>query len=300
MKAPNSLRIHANELEHHVLEWEPSGPAPATGLAARTAVLVHGYMDAGGTWDLVAPALAAQGMRVLAPDMRGFGEGARAPKGSYYHFVDYVFDLADLVEALSPREPIALVGHSMGGTITTLFAGTFPERVARLALIEGVGPPDNPYEVGPLRMRGWIDQVRAARARGKGRPTFSKDEALVRMAANHPKVKPDVLAHRLPHLAADAGEGRIAWHFDPLHRTMAPMPFFAKLFVEFARKVTCPVLFITGGPQGYHPPDEAERIAAFADVKHVDLPSAGHMVHWTQPEELVPLLLEHVRAVSPP
>ncbi len=295
MPTPTSLRVHANELDHHVLEWEASGSRSG---AVRTVVLVHGYMDAGGTWDLVAPALAAKGLRVLAPDMRGFGDGARAPKGSYYHFVDYVFDLADLVDTLSPGEPIALVGHSMGGTISTLFAGTFPERVARLALVEGVGPPDNPYEVGPVRMRGWIDQVRAARARGKGRPTFSPDEALRRMAANHPSVDPKVLAHRLPHLAADAGagDGRVAWHFDPLHRTTAPMPFFAKLFVEFAKKVTCPVLFVTGGPQGYHPPDEAERIAAFADCKHVDLPSAGHMVHWTQPEALAPLLLEHFGA----
>ena len=297
MKAPTSLRVQANELLHHVLEWDAAGPAEP-GLAARTVVLVHGFMDAAGTWDLVAPALAARGLRVLAPDMRGFGEGARAPKGSYYHFVDYVFDLADLVEALSPREPIALVGHSMGGTIATLFAGTFPERVHRLALIEGVGPPDNPFEVGPTRMRGWIDQVRLARARGgrgTGSPTFAVDEALRRLGANHPRVDPAVLAHRLPHLTADAGagDGRVAWHYDALHRTMAPMPFFAKLFVEFARKVTCPVLFVTGGPTGYHPPDEAERITAFADCKHVDVPDAGHMVHWTQPGSLAPLLLDH-------
>ena len=193
--------------------------------------------------------------------------------------------------------PIALVGHSMGGTIATLFAGTFPERVNRLALVEGVGPPDNPFEVGPTRMRGWIEQVRAARVRGKGRPTFAPDEALRRMSANHPRVDPAVLAHRIPHLAADAGagDGRVAWHFDPLHRTTAPMPFFAKLFVEFAKMVTCPVLFVTGGPSGFHPPDEAERIAAFADCKHVDLPDAGHMVHWTQPESLAPLLLDHLR-----
>jgi pimeloyl-ACP methyl ester carboxylesterase len=293
-----SLRVRANELDHHVLEWLPaagSGPASQS-YAARTVVLVHGYMDAGGTWDLVAPALAAEGLRVLAPDMRGFGDGARAPAGSYYHFVDYVFDLADLVDALSPGEPIALVGHSMGGTISTLFAGTFPERVARLALIEGVGPPDNPVEVGPVRMRGWIDQVRASRARGKGRPTFSRDDALRRMAANHPNVAPEVLEHRLPHLAADAGEGSVEWHFDPLHRTTAPTPFFAKLFVEFARKVTCPVLFVSGGPLGYHPPDEADRLNAFAKIARAELPSAGHMVHWTEPAALAPLLLAHLRS----
>ena len=296
--APSVLRVPANGLEHNVLEWLPAGGARsrAENDGVRTVVLVHGFMDAGGTWDQVAPTLAAAGLRVLAPDMRGFGDGARVPAGGYYHFVDYVFDLADLVEQLSPGEPIALVGHSMGGTIATLFAGTFPERVARLAIIEGVGPPDNPWEVGPVRMRGWIEQVRASRARGDRRPTLAREEALKRMAANHPKVAPEVLAHRLPHLAADAGAGRVTWQFDALHRTTAPMPFFAKLFMEFAKKVTCPVLFVSGGAQGFHPPDEAERLAAFATCERAELGDAGHMVHWTQPEQLSKLLLAHLGA----
>ena len=291
------LNVVANGLEHRVLEWLPeAGAASAEEKVVRTVVLVHGFMDAGGTWDLVAPALAAAGLRVLAPDMRGFGDGARVPAGGYYHFVDYVFDLADLVEELSPGEPIALVGHSMGGTIATLFAGTFPERVARLAIIEGVGPPDNPWEMGPVRMRAWIEQVRTSRARGERAPTFTNQEALMRLSGNHPTVEPEVLAHRLPHLAAAAGEGRIAWRFDPLHRTTAPMPFFAKLFIEFAKKVTCPVLFVTGGALGFHPPDEDERLAAFARCERAELGEAGHMVHWTEPEALAKLLLAQLGA----
>lgn len=257
-------------------------------------------MDAGGTWDLVAPALAARGMRVLAPDMRGFGEGARVPAGAYYHFVDYVFDLADIVDRLSPGEPLAVVGHSMGGTISTLFAGTFPERVARLALIEGVGPPDNPFEMGPIRMRGWIEQVRALRSKatkGSGAgPTLSRDAALQRLAANHARVPAEVIAHRLPHLTSKVSGNEVAWSYDPLHRTIAPMPFFAKLFVEFAKKVTSPVLFVSGGPHGYHPPDEDDRLAAFANLTRAELPEAGHMVHWTEPDALAKLLIDHLSA----
>jgi pimeloyl-ACP methyl ester carboxylesterase len=290
MPIATSLRPKANGLTHHVLEWAPEA-APAAG--PRTVVLVHGFLDAAGTWDLVAPALAAAGYRVLAPDMRGFGDGARAPEGSYYHFADYVFDLADLVDALSPGEPIALVGHSMGGMIASLFAGTFPGRVAHLVNIEGLGPPDNPFEVGPTRMRSWIEQVRRLRARTRPQATFSHDEALARMGANHPNVPPGVLAHRLPHLVADAGEALVAWHFDPLHRTTSPTPFFARLFVSFAREVACPVLFVSGGARGYHPADEDERLGAFARCRRVELPEAGHMVHWTEPEALGRLLLEH-------
>jgi pimeloyl-ACP methyl ester carboxylesterase len=278
-------RVHANGLEHNVLEWDADALAKPRG----TVVLVHGYMDAAGTWDRVAPVLAAAGFRVLAPDMRGFGDGARAPAGSYYHFVDYVFDLADLTEALAP-EPFALVGHSMGGTISTLFAGTFPDRLTRLALLEGLGPPNHPLEVGPIRMRRWIDEVRALRARGDKHTTFTREEALRRLAANHPEVPEDIIAGRLPHLVAERGE-MVAWRNDPLHRTTAPMPFLAKLFMEFAKLVTCPVLFVGGGPRGYHPPDEADRIAAFANATTFEIPDAGHMIHWTRPAELAERLV---------
>jgi pimeloyl-ACP methyl ester carboxylesterase len=286
MSSVASLNVPGNALSQHVLAWEPSR-APKPGVV----LLLHGYMDAAGTWDLVAPALAAEGHRVFALDARGFGDGPRAPEGSYYHFFDYVFDLADVALELSPREPVRVVGHSMGGNIATLFAGAFPERVARLASVEGLGPPTHVFEDGPVRMRRWIEQVRASRARGSERPTFTREEAMARLAANHPNVPPDVLAHRLPHLAADAGEGRLKWRFDPLHRTTSPMPFLAPLFMAYASRVTCPTLFVSGGATGYHPPDEEERLRAFPSLTRATLDDAGHMVHWTKPHELASCLI---------
>lgn len=287
------LRVPANGLEHRVLEWPAAAPAnPSAG--ASTVVLVHGYMDAAGTWDRVAPALADQGYRVLAPDMRGFGDGDRAPRGSYYHFADYIADLADVIEALAPNEPLALVGHSMGGTITTLYAGSFPENVVRLANLEGLGPPDNAWEVGPIRMRRWIEEVRGVRQRGEPTP-LRREDARRRLITNHPRVPREVLDHRLPHLVREVqdeeGATRVVWRYDPLHRTTSPVPFFAKLFVEFAKLVTCPVLFVSGGSTGFHVPDEEERLAAFAHVDRATIEGAGHMMHWTKPDELASLLV---------
>jgi pimeloyl-ACP methyl ester carboxylesterase len=291
-----SIRVRANGLEHRVLEWPAGAPARARAADAstKTVFLIHGYMDAAGTWDRVAPMLAAEGLRVLAPDMRGFGEGDRAPPGSYYHFPDYVADLAELIEALCPHEPVALVGHSMGGTITTLYSGAFPENVVRLASLEGLGPPDNAFEVGPTRMRTWISDMRATRARREPAP-LRREDARRRLIMNHPTVPPEVLDHRLPHLVRDVtdpdGTARVVWHFDPLHRTISPVPFFSRLFVEFAKRVVCPVLFVAGGPTGYHPPDEQERLAAFSDLRRAELAGAGHMMHWTNPAELASVLV---------
>jgi pimeloyl-ACP methyl ester carboxylesterase len=181
----------------------------------------------------------------------------------------------------------------MGGTITTLYSGAFPENVVRLANLEGLGPPDNPWELGPARMRRWIEEVRTVHARGEP-PPLRREDARRRLITNHPGVAREVLDHRLTHLVRpveDAdGAPRVVWRYDPLHRTTSPMPFFSKLFVEYAKLVTCPVLYVSGGATGFHVADEEERLAAFAHVDRATLEGAGHMMHWTQPNELAQLL----------
>ena len=283
---PNVLRLVANGLDHRVLEW-----APAEHHA--TALLIHGFMDGGATWDLVAPTLAAKGFRVLAPDLRGYGDTSRVGPGGYYHFLDYVFDVADIVDQVIVPSPLYLIGHSMGGTVSTLYAGTFPERVTKLALLEGLGPPDNGFESGPVRTRAWIEGVRAARQRGAERAMASREDAMRRLKANHPTVEPQVLGDRLRHLAREGEGGQLSWKSDPLHRTTSPMPFFAKLFVEFAKKITAPTLYVEGGPLGWHPPDEEERLAAIPQLTRTTLEGAGHMMHWTRPDALASALLDH-------
>ncbi len=290
MQQPSSLRLLANGLPHHVLEW------PSTALEANdaTVLLVHGFMDAAATWDTVAPELAAHGFRVIAPDLRGFGDGPRVPAGGYYHFVDYVPDVADIVDQLVPGgSPLFLVGHSMGGTITTMFTGAFPERVSRLAILEGAGPPDSAYDDAPVRMRRWVEELRLVRGRGPRNMT-SREDALRRLVGNHPRVGEDALRLRLDALARplppDEGGGW-AWKADPLHATRSPVPFFAASWMAFARRVTCPVLFVSGGPRGWHPPDEDARVASFAVLERAEIADAGHMMHWTEPAKLTRMLL---------
>jgi pimeloyl-ACP methyl ester carboxylesterase len=300
-RPPRSHRFLANGLSQHVLEWSAdvtANGAVDTGQGGPpTALLLHGYMDAAGTFDLLAPSLVLAGLRVLAPDMRGFGAGPQAPRGSYYHFPDYIADVAAIVrEAVPAGAPLFVVGHSMGGTVASLFTGTFPERVTRLALLEGSGPPDNPFNVAPARMRRWIDQVTDLSARGGGtdapqsRPTLTLEEARCRLLANHTRIDRAVLETRLHHLLQEVSPGRFVFAFDPLHKTVAPMPFFAAAYREFASAVTCPVLSVSGGPDGFHTPDEAERLAAFARLTEEELPTAGHMMHWTQPDALGEIL----------
>jgi pimeloyl-ACP methyl ester carboxylesterase len=283
-----SFRAAGSGLSLRVLEWTAPAPAMAELPGRPTILLLHGFQDAGGTWDRVAPLLAARGHRVLAPDLRGFGESDRIaadPGGGYYHFPDYVADVARFVDG-EVQGDLVVVGHSMGGTVATLYAGARPERVAKLALVEGIGPPDHEPSAAPDRMRTWLNDLAKREAtRERTTKAMTETEALARLAMNHPNVPREVLATRLPHLTRPMGDG-LAWCFDPLHRTTAPTPFYAATYRAFAARIACPVLYVSGGARGFRPPDEAARLAAFPNATHVDLPEAGHMIHWTEPSAL--------------
>lgn len=251
--------------------------------AEHVVLLLHGFMDAGGTWDLVARHLVPCGLHLVAPDQRGFGRSDRVGAGGYYHFADYVADVDRLArDLLSEGQRLSVVGHSMGGTVASLFAGARPERVHRLVLMEGVGPPAMTPEVGVDRMRSWLDQ--AMRPESDRTRLESEEDALARLQFHHRKVPAEVLRSRIPHLSrTDAGG--LSWCYDPQHRRTSPARFDVETFRAFAEQVACPVRFISGGPSGFHPADEAQRLKAFPNlVDQVEIADAGHMMHWTRPE----------------
>lgn len=114
---------------------------------------LHGWLDNANSF---AP-LAHQGLSpMLALDFAGHGCSDHRPPGAATHFVDHVRDVERVAAKLTPQ-PFDLVGHSMGAGVAVLFAATFPERVRRLVLIEGLGPPATPGADAPAKLREAID-----------------------------------------------------------------------------------------------------------------------------------------------
>jgi pimeloyl-ACP methyl ester carboxylesterase len=287
-------RIRVNGLEHAVRHFEIEGASPRT--SARTILLLHGFLDAGSTWDLVAAPLAAAGHRVVAPDLRGFGLTDRVGSGGYYHFPDYVADVDDLVRALAP-ERLVVVGHSMGGGVATLFTGARPDRVERLVVLEGLGPMSDPPELGVDRFRRWLDD--RERIGRTPRPLADLDEATARLAATHPRIDRAILRSRAERLVRRDDEGRLVWAWDPLHRTTSPTPFRAEIYASFLQAIACPTLYVGGGPLGWHPPDLDERLRHIRSLERFDVPDAGHMMHWTAPLAVASRILEFLEGMGP-
>ena len=282
-------RITVNGIELSVLFFERTREVHPE---RRTLLLLHGFLDVAASWDLVAAELTEAGYDLVAPDLRGFGDSARLAAGGYYHFADYVADVDALVDSVAP-EWLGVVGHSMGGGIAALYAGTRPEKVKRLAILEGLGPMADPASFAVARMRKWLADL--GRIDRTPRPLASFEQAVERLVVTHPRIDRALLATRAELLVRTTSEGKLVWAYDPLHRTTSPMPFDVAVFNAFLASIACPTLFVSGGPMGWHPPDEAERLAAIPELARLELPEAGHMMHWTEPRALAAALVAHLR-----
>jgi pimeloyl-ACP methyl ester carboxylesterase len=268
-------------LRYHIEEWDGPG--------ATTFVLVHGFTDLGFGWCEVAPYLAERG-HVIAPDLRGHGDSEWIGAGGYYHFMDYVADLDDVIRQLA-RERVVLVGHSMGGSVAGYYAGTRPERLAGLVLAEGLGPPDMAASDGPTRTATWLDAWRGARERVK--PLPSLDEAVRRLRKNDDLLD-EPLARRLAVAGTREVPGGFVWKHDPLHHTFGPYAYRLETARKYWERVACPVRIVDGAQSKLNlaEAERASRRASFRDHEHVVIDRAGHALQRHQPRRLAEIILE--------
>lgn len=295
---PNVRRLAlSNGLTYNVLEWGAGNPV--------TVVLVHGFLDLAWGWDEVPGRLAADGrFHVVAPDLRGHGDTDWIGAGGYYHFYDYVADLDEVVNRVRPgKEKVAVVGHSMGGTVAAYWAGTRPERVRALVSMEGIGPPETSTPI-PERTARWIDAWRVARAAGK--VMASIDEAAARLRKHDHLLDAErarALAERGTRPVPGAGGGgsgggAVTWKHDPLHLTQGPYPYRVDVAEQFWRRVDAPVLYVEGAESRFRltDADTARRLAAFKNVRREVVAGAGHMMQRHQPAAVAALLEAHLAA----
>jgi pimeloyl-ACP methyl ester carboxylesterase len=282
---PKRREVTANGLRHNLLEWDGGG---------RTTLLcLHGFLDLSWGFAPIAPAMADAGYHVVAPDLRGHGDTEWVGTGGYYHFMDYLPDVADLVDAVA-REELVLLGHSMGGSIAALFAGVFPERTRRIVVMEGMRLPEEPHEDLPRRAVDWIHGVR--RARRRGRRALPDLEACAARIRQFDPLCPPGVAHFLAEHGTLPVPGGRAFKHDPVHVTRGPYPFRLEQWRQYWKAVRCPVLLLEGERTELPPPpDMAERVACLRDVRSRVVPRAGHMMMRHEPEAVASAVLEFLR-----
>lgn len=176
-------------------------------------------MDNANSFDWLAPLL--KNSRVVALDFAGHGRSEHRSVGTPYYIWDYALDVLDVADALGWKT-FGLLGHSLGGGVSTIAAGMVPERISRLVLIENVGPvaadPAKVAENLVTARKAMQSAVKKAQS-GRGyadKPRFANsEEAVERRSLVSPfKLTREAMA-ALIERETHTVQGGVAWSHDP-------------------------------------------------------------------------------------
>jgi pimeloyl-ACP methyl ester carboxylesterase len=300
---PTSRTYFSQRLRLHYVDWgNPDKPA---------LILLHGGRDHCRSWDWTAEALRDD-WHVIAPDLRGHGD-SQWPSDGHYSFEGYVYDLAQLIHQQG-LAPVSLIAHSLGGHIALRYAGVYPETVARLVAIEGLGPrwvtvdegrsgsPGTPRASGghggpaarppvsedeefrrfrkPIheRMDEWIRGRRALAGR-LPRRYASLEEAFHRMQEENPRLSAEQALHLTAHGVNQNEDGTYSWKFDNYLRVWPPYDMRGQDIQLLWSRIACPTLILFGRESRFGDPAEDGRASNFPNVRVVGFDGAGHWVH---------------------
>jgi pimeloyl-ACP methyl ester carboxylesterase len=285
---------------YHVRLWgslESLNHAPAL-------VLLHGWMDVSASFQFLVDAMSKERL-IIAPDWRGFGLTKRNSSAAdswgvdHYVFADYLGDLDALVEHYLRDSVFDLLGHSMGGNVSMVYAGVRPNRVRTLINLEGFGMPSTRAAQAPGRYAKWLDEIKALKEGGLQLKGYkSASHVAERLMKNNPRITPDKALWLAHHWSKEHGPEDWRLWADPAHKVTSAQLYRADEASEIHKRITAPVLCVTAEDdslakafgQAYTMAEFYERMKSVARIEFEQLMGTGHMLHHDQPLELAKLI----------
>jgi len=267
--------VTANGLKLHLLDHGTEGKPPL--------VCLHGLTGNAHNFDVLAPHLNGS-YHVRSLDVRGRGDSAWGPPDEY-DAPHYVADLKSLADALDLK-CFSLIGTSMGGVISILFASTYPERVERVVLND-IGPEIDP--AGIRRIGGYVGNS----------PSEFKDisEVVTYYRENYPPMASmgeGTLTEAVKWSVKPIAGGKLGWKMDPAVR--APMrpssgaqpasgiPAAANIWPQYER-IAAPILIVRGAESDILSRATARRMCeSVRNARTIEVPGVGHAPSLLEPE----------------
>ncbi|KAG6800186.1 serine hydrolase isoform X3 [Apis mellifera caucasica] len=150
--------------------WGPKGIQPI--------VALHGRQDNAGSFDTLIPLLCDE-ISVLCLDMPGHGLSSHYPKSQYYYvYWDGIILLRRIVKYFKWKK-VKLLGHSLGGAISFLYAAFYPDEVEFMISLDIASPSVKDVAKNVAILSDSIDKfLKYELLQSDSIPSYSYDEVL--------------------------------------------------------------------------------------------------------------------------
>jgi len=265
-KKAEEISFEVDGLQFAARRWNKDG--------AYKAIAIHGWLDNCASFDLLGPAL--KNIEIIALDSAGHGKsGFRSADADYLIWAEtrQVFGIADQLG----WDTFNLIGHSRGAGICGISAGTFPERIERLVLIEGIAPfPMNEKDVPENLATHILDNRRLSGQ--KGTLFKTRQDAIAARADGFTKVSyeaAEILASR----SLKECSGGFRWHADARLKASSSLKLTEGQIHAFLGRISAPTLLIEAQDGIIKTmPNAKEYMNSVRNLKRVELPG-GHHLH---------------------
>jgi pimeloyl-ACP methyl ester carboxylesterase len=253
-------------------------------------LFLHGGQDSSITFQFLIDALQ-QDWAIIAPDFQGHGWSDWNSQGYWLH--EILADLDGFFSKIANDQPMAVVGHSMGGNVASLYAGLRPDRVTRLVSLDAFGPrPDQiPASMNTVLSR-YLDRLRCPRE-----PHVYPSIAAMarRLQQANPRLSPDKAMFLAEHSSSRLEDGNYRWLVDPNYQGLIPSLHGVNEWRDFWSRIQAPVLWIVcddhrDGVAGGHAEILAARRNMIPSLAFEQVPDTGHNLHHDRPEKVAQLI----------
>jgi pimeloyl-ACP methyl ester carboxylesterase len=202
-------------------------------------IALHGWLDNANSFARLAPKL--KGLRILALDMAGHGHSDHRPPGAGYGLPDYAHDVLQVAQQMG-WETFSLMGHSLGAIVSVIVAGALPDRVNRLALIDGLIPPMGEPEAAAERM-GAALQAQLTQS-SKRKPVYAEMDRAVEARMKGAVAVSREAAELLAQRGLMPVPGGYTWRSDSRLTLASPIRLTRPQALSFVNAIRCPARLI--------------------------------------------------------
>ena len=253
----------------------------------------HGWLDNAATFDHVAPFLKE--FRLVSLDLPGHGLSEHRCSGSSYHFSDIIVDVLEVLHVLGWQR-FSLLGHSMGAGVASYLAGTIPEKISSVILIEGLGSLVQKAEKMPEILRESAEQWQ--QLADKKLPLYPDVETAVKVRHQVGGIEESSVRTLVARGLREV-DGCFTWRSDPRLKIKSRHYLTEEQARAFLQEITAPVLLIEAenAKQDQWKELLLKRIPYIKNLQHRKV-SGDHHLHLDNPEEVATLIREFLQQIS--